>query len=489
MPEDLSIDINNDLRPFEDYNFLRAEGIKLIERLSGKVWTDYNSHDPGITLLEALCYTLTDLGYRTSFDIKDILTPDDEEPAWDSIFYTARQILPSNPVTLTDYRKLIIDTEGIKNAWVEISNDYEVLMYLNEENPAGAEPASYQLAYTSSADTEPLRIKGLYKITVDYEEDVIAENKQQLVDATIRKKLNVHRNLCEDFLSIRPINYELFTMEAEVQANEGYDIERINAKIFQVIHNFFSPSIKFYTLDQMIEKGWTVEEIFEGPSLKNGFIDSNELEASERYMDIHLSDIIQLITDIPGVIAVKKCVFPIETQSAFSDFTQWITNVKEKEKAPKLDLENSIVTFVRSGDRHRSDAEKKPDKQKVTAIYSFLQSEVRSAKLKGVENDIAVPAGEFMNIAEYYPFQFSLPACYGMNEKIIDQDVDLSFIQGAVHELKEKEKDHSLRVSRRTEILDSVAFENFGRSLASLQTMDELNKIKEQYTADQLNRA
>src|SRR5579872_4800878 len=99
MAEDLYINVDNDLRPHEDYNFLRAEGIRLIEKLSGKVWTNYNSHDPGITLLEALCYTLTDLGYRTSFDIKDILAPDSEEPDWGAIFYTSRQILPSNPVT------------------------------------------------------------------------------------------------------------------------------------------------------------------------------------------------------------------------------------------------------------------------------------------------------------------------------------------------------------------------------------------------------
>ena len=38
-----------------DYALLRQEGIDLIARLAGKRWTDYNSHDPGITILEALC--------------------------------------------------------------------------------------------------------------------------------------------------------------------------------------------------------------------------------------------------------------------------------------------------------------------------------------------------------------------------------------------------------------------------------------------------
>ncbi len=46
----------NPLGPGENYDLLRREGIKHIEKLSGNIWTDYNTHDPGITLLEALCY-------------------------------------------------------------------------------------------------------------------------------------------------------------------------------------------------------------------------------------------------------------------------------------------------------------------------------------------------------------------------------------------------------------------------------------------------
>src|SRR3954470_21538020 len=109
MPEEKIITAGNKLEPFEDFNFLRSEGIKLIERLSGKVWTDYNTHDPGITLLEALCYTLTDLGYRTLFDMKDLLSTEQGRlESWENVFFTARQILPCNPVTLGDYRKVII---------------------------------------------------------------------------------------------------------------------------------------------------------------------------------------------------------------------------------------------------------------------------------------------------------------------------------------------------------------------------------------------
>jgi len=73
MPGSIVIDKDNKLPNSQNYRFLRKEGIALIQNLSGDSWTDYNTHDPGITLLEAICYALTDLGYRTSFDIQDIL--------------------------------------------------------------------------------------------------------------------------------------------------------------------------------------------------------------------------------------------------------------------------------------------------------------------------------------------------------------------------------------------------------------------------------
>lgn len=34
-----------------DFKGLREEGIRVAQTLSGGVWTDYNLHDPGVTLL------------------------------------------------------------------------------------------------------------------------------------------------------------------------------------------------------------------------------------------------------------------------------------------------------------------------------------------------------------------------------------------------------------------------------------------------------
>jgi hypothetical protein len=119
MSTNPSIEKNPALKPSEDYYLLRRKGIEYIEQMGSEQWTDYNAHDPGITLLEALCYAITDLGYRTGWDIKDLLAkPLFASPSPGQPFFTAREALTCNPLTINDFRKILIDLEGIRNAWL-----------------------------------------------------------------------------------------------------------------------------------------------------------------------------------------------------------------------------------------------------------------------------------------------------------------------------------------------------------------------------------
>ena len=136
MPASISLSKENPLLPAEDYVALRKEGFNQVEKLGSDLWTNYNNSDPGITILEAVCYAITDLGYRTEFDIKDLLAPEKlTGDTWKEIFYTARKILHSTPLTISDYRKMIIDIKGVLNAWIEKSKDYEVPVWVDYNYP------------------------------------------------------------------------------------------------------------------------------------------------------------------------------------------------------------------------------------------------------------------------------------------------------------------------------------------------------------------
>ena len=102
--------------PSLDFDRLRAEGIGHLEKLATEIWTDYNAHDPGITMLEALCYAITDLGYRTRMlPIDDLMA---NNGSGFKTWFEAIEILPNAPVTERDFRKLLIDVKGVKNAWL-----------------------------------------------------------------------------------------------------------------------------------------------------------------------------------------------------------------------------------------------------------------------------------------------------------------------------------------------------------------------------------
>ena len=113
-----------DVIPTQDFAYLRQKGLSYIQQLSGKLWTDHNLHDPGITILEVLCYALMDLGYRSGFSMADMITEKDGTAVTES-FHTAAEIFTTKPVSICDYRKLLVDITGIRNAWLFTQNQQQ----------------------------------------------------------------------------------------------------------------------------------------------------------------------------------------------------------------------------------------------------------------------------------------------------------------------------------------------------------------------------
>lgn len=87
-----------------DYETMRLDALALVQKLSGNVWTDYNVHDPGVTLLEEIVFALTELGYKTDFEIEDFLTSKkDVIDLRREALYTPKEVMESFPVTAADY--------------------------------------------------------------------------------------------------------------------------------------------------------------------------------------------------------------------------------------------------------------------------------------------------------------------------------------------------------------------------------------------------
>ncbi|MBI3509746.1 MAG: hypothetical protein HY064_03715 [Bacteroidetes bacterium] len=540
--------------PFKSmqYDLLRAEGLKHIQELSGKVWTDDNFHDPGITILEVLAYAITDLGYRTNYNIKDILTTDPNVPEDIKNFFQAKEIMPNYPVTFNDYRKLMIDVEipvtnppfcdflGVQNAWIEKSKDNEIPFYVdtlnrtltytqpdpsvNRSQPkvlydvllefssceslgdlnANTLDSTLKLHLLSSlppnvnqldpnlngvkikfeiefpswdapgidwtsvasikanmrgitmdfiglpeqytVDSYGLTPNGdawvnlvfnfifpvddtainyelnqlIYNLVVPdpniiplittYQEKVAKINE---VVAAVHKRLMANRNLGEDFFRYKAIKIDEIALCAEIDVENNAEVEFVQAEVFHAVEKFLDPAVTFYSLTEMYDKGYTTDQIFEGPLLQHGFIDDKELKLAERRKTIHVSDLINIIMDIPGVIAIKSIQIagipldnitniPVET-------VRWCLEVPlEENYVPRLSVDRSKLLFFKDQLPYRANAVKAQE------FLDQLEASDRRQKIENPDDDIHLTPGEYKDIQNYYSIQEEFPLVYGI---------------------------------------------------------------------------
>lgn len=109
------------------YSRLNTETLQLVQQLSGKRWTDYNAHDPGVTLMDVVCYGLLDLHYKFDFDFSSYLVdPSTRKPSLDQLgFLPADQVFSPTVVTAGDYEMLLKShIQGVRDCEVQLDNGY-----------------------------------------------------------------------------------------------------------------------------------------------------------------------------------------------------------------------------------------------------------------------------------------------------------------------------------------------------------------------------
>ncbi|MDN3514413.1 MAG: hypothetical protein NG747_08440 [Candidatus Brocadia sp.] len=547
---------NPELKPAEDFYRLRREGIGFLEQMGSSLWTDFNIHDPGITILEALCYALTDIAYRAGWDIKDLLAPEPNKSFPKQAFFTAREILTVNPWTRDDFRRLLIDLESVRNAWVfrnkcacdvsyyawcekdQLKPSYDPQLQHKEVKPQGlydvlleleADPelgdlndqkVEYAAVVPDKDDknhpvTMELRFPGRIienseewvsflrddpsdftvnlkrfgaKKTFDVFTDPSLKNDEErdeyiqrhwkgvfyldleiqystksftienvtmrlVSDAAARQAatanglkelfekekvgvgksvihgyrkktkkakdsikaakavLQNHRNLDEDYCKIMVVGIEEVAVCADVEVKPDADIEWVQANIWFEIEKYFNPPVPFYTLQELMDAGEPVEEIFNGPALTSGFIRRKDLEAASLKSVLQVSDIINRLMDIDGVIAVNQ--LQLVKYDAEGNIVRgaasasWLLDISDQHQ-PRLYLNGSRFLFYKNGLPFRP----RMDEARDTLIQ--LRGEAERPKVKSAPNDLLVPAGKYRNPDDYFPVQYSFPLTYGI---------------------------------------------------------------------------
>jgi hypothetical protein len=405
MAEKLTISKQPSDIPARNYQQLREEGLQHIQLLSRKLWTDYNIHDPGITSLELLCYAITDLGYRISQPLPDLLAVPEHQEGTEASFPTAAQVLPTRPVTVDDYRRLLIDIPGIRNAW---------LLPDRRSYAINCQRSRLEFPQKSTLQSKQrIDLKGLYRVLLELEEDVAVEDSQRRSDLKQQawELLQANRNLCEDFTGIQLVQQQPFCLCAEVELAPDAEIDLTEARIFRAVQQFLTPPVKFYSLQQLLDKQVPVETIFEGPLLNSGFLDAAELAASQIRQQINLSDVLQEMMKIEGVQAVRDIVIAPSGAPLPEDEDSWIIPVWEGQKAvqPLISVECSRLVFYKDLLPFRADF------AQVETLLAEMEAEEQAGAHPG-SDDLPIPPGRYRASAAYQSIQQHFPRTYGISD-------------------------------------------------------------------------
>ena len=370
-----------------DFESLVAEAVNLVQQLSGHVWTDYNLHDPGLTIIEQLCFTITDLIYRTEFPIEDILTDAHGYiHRLQHAFFEKEHVLTCSPITINDFRKFLLD---------EIEELDNVML-----TPIISEHAAEY-------------IKGLYKILIRVTSDVAGRFetepglKEQIKENVVRhyvKKRNLSEDLIKDIILLEPQKIQI---SADITIKHTNKPEEVLVSIYNQLKSLLNPKISFYTEKELLDRGMKTEEIYCGPLLKNGFIPDDELKEIEG--DIDPIELANAISQVEDVLLVQN----IRINNSYDGNTDK-PFMLDKNCFPLLD----ISSFCKDVSLY-SDQYKLQIKENVFHDLINRTAKLRSQKRKRhlhTDNENFIKMGTYRDPGKYYSLQNNFPVNYGISK-------------------------------------------------------------------------
>lgn len=242
----------------QNFRLLKQLALEYVQQHSDREWTNLNPSDPGITILDQVCYALTELGYCTSFPIEDILADEEGNIAMEDRFYQPGEILTTAPVTINDYRRYLIDgVEGVTNAVIiPTRNSYQVYL---------------QIASSLIHDATNICKAAFYY-------------------------LNKSRNLGELFTMPEPLQTVSYPLPAtRIDIDNSENVYNILKALHDAICNFIFPVVT--------QSAFPVDENYNGPLLLHGPIPNQAL--GNKRDTLSATDIVLMAENIPGILKVS----------------------------------------------------------------------------------------------------------------------------------------------------------------------------------------
>lgn len=368
------------------YTFLQRKTLEELQRISGKVWTDYNPHDPGVTVADAVNYALTELDYKLDFRLEDYLT--DSDGTWPVSRYglfPPSEVYPTTPVTVDDYRRLVLSAfPMVQNVLVE------------------ADSTSFAYHFT-------LRLSPFF-------EDETGIVRQ------VRSFLNRHRNLCETIGTVTVEHPRKLTFESELEILPGYNATAILVQIYWTAMQYLAGSVQLER-DESAYSGQvcSADTWYDGP-VTNVRVIIPEQQNTEQ-------ELYWKLCGIEGIRNFKTCWFKDRDGRPITDFRDgYMLLIPDDFRKVKVTVSHEQV---------RADVDE--FKERLKALY-FMRSTLRmqhALQEKEQVQDVAaqemVRKARYRDVFHHTPVREDLPKCYRTRKQDFAGDTDGSQMAEAMN--------------------------------------------------------
>lgn len=397
-----------------DFDGLRRRGIELLQHLSNQQWTDYNYHDPGVTLLELLCYGLTDLVYRSDFDVADLLSQSNDVIDYHAqALYPPQEIFPNQALTDLDFCKLIYDRlPDVEDVWIRSHDAQETF-------------------------------GGLFSVFIKPHQSILLHSVDDAAQAhqNLRQKvfqlLSEQRNLCRDIADIHLVQPKLFTLAGEIEIDDSRPRAEVYADIYFRCAKLVSSGSQIVRFEEALRSGMTWEDILSGPLTCRGYIDASSF-LDDSY-DIDVVKLISLVRQIPGVNTVRSLML-VDLQGNLHEHLQFnhqdvhcpvLHFPKDARQVHALHLSHgrslnlagsrsdasAAQTAAQTALSHESQREVLAFNEQVHLYLKKYEFEYDAYRRNHIDmaSVIPLPQGKYHQLAQYHSIGEETPAIYGIN--------------------------------------------------------------------------
>ena len=393
-----------ELREQIHFDTLLTQAHQVLDTHAQRSWSDREEHDPGMTLLQSMMYGVSDLAYRHTLPLPDLLTTSSNSGPFSSNFSRAA-ILRRDPVTEDDYRHAILNLRHESNEGAEYYfHNVRFIPNMGEQAPKyWLEGENYRYTPTDGS-AKPASLLGTYTVQLELSTKFNKDEAQ----AAIKSFLDRQHNLCESISAIEWIDPHPVNIEMALTLMPGREscAARLMAQIWLLAQACVRPSARRGSVVQVDGAQIDVEEV-ELWQTHTGIAQLPPKRDYAQPTQIDISGLISQIKSLGGVDKIQRLEFEVP-DGGNPNVNVWELTIPAKAYAQLWS--DSIAVML-------DKIQMSLNGVRIRVSHAAVERELADMAASNTSEQIPVSwSGRFRDPGYRIPVSERLPACYGLHQ-------------------------------------------------------------------------